>query len=42
MRRASLLPTRPWLGAHRVHIRPSRAGLAFALLLLALWIAALN
>lgn len=42
MRRASLLPTRPWLGAHRVHIRPSRAGLAFALLLLALWIAAVN
>lgn len=42
MRRASLLPTRPWLGAHRVHVRPSRAGLAFALLLLALWIAAVN
>lgn len=42
MRRASLLPTRPWLGAHRVHIRPSRAGLSFALLLLALWIAAVN
>ena len=42
MRRASLLPARPWLGAHRVHIRPSRAGLAFALLLLALWIAAVN
>ena len=42
MRRASLLPTRPWLGAHRVHIRPSRAGLAFALLLLALWLAAVN
>lgn len=42
MRRAFLLPTRPWLGAHRVHIRPSRAGLAFALLLLALWIAAVN
>lgn len=42
MRRASLLPTRPWLGAHRVHIRPSRACLAFALLLLALWIAAVN
>ncbi|MGK5025290.1 DUF58 domain-containing protein [Janthinobacterium sp. RB2R34] len=42
MRLASLLPTRPWLGAHRVHIRPSRAGLAFALLLLALWIAAVN
>ncbi len=42
MRRASLLPTRPWLGAHRVHIRPSRAGLAFALLLLALWIADVN
>lgn len=42
MRRASLLPSRPWLGAHRVHIRPSRAGLAFALLLLALWIAAVN
>ena len=42
MPRASLLPTRPWLGAHRVHIRPSRAGLAFAVLLLALWIAAVN
>lgn len=42
MRRASLLPTRPWLGAHRVHVRPSRAGMAFALLLLALWIAAVN
>lgn len=41
MRRASL-PTRPWLGAHRVHVRPSRAGMAFALLLLALWIAAVN
>ena len=42
MRRAFPLPARPWLGAHRVHIRPSRAGLAFALLLLALWIAAVN
>lgn len=36
------LPARPWLGAQRVHIRPSRAGLAFAALLLALWIAAVN
>lgn len=36
------LPTRPWLGAHRVHIRPARAGLAFGALLLALWIAAVN
>ncbi|MFZ4877954.1 DUF58 domain-containing protein [Janthinobacterium sp. Mn2066] len=36
------LPVRPWLGAHRVHIRPSRAGLAFGALLLALWIAAVN
>ncbi len=38
----SWLPARPWLGAQRVHIRPSRAGLAFAALLLALWIAAVN
>ena len=38
----SWLPTRPWLGAQRVHVRPSRAGLAFAALLLALWIAAVN
>ncbi|MBB5610795.1 MULTISPECIES: hypothetical protein [unclassified Janthinobacterium] len=38
----SYLPVRPWLGAHRVHIRPSRAGLAFGALLLALWIAAVN
>lgn len=36
------LPVRPWLGAQRVHIRPSRAGLAFGVLLLALWIAAVN
>ena len=36
------LPPRPWLGAQRVHIRPSGAGLAFAALLLALWIAAVN
>ncbi|MEG1056372.1 MAG: hypothetical protein RSF79_30550, partial [Janthinobacterium sp.] len=36
------LPARPWLGAQRVHIRPSGAGLAFAALLLALWIAAVN
>ncbi|WP_338681151.1 DUF58 domain-containing protein [Janthinobacterium sp. TB1-E2] len=36
------LPARPWLGAERVHIRPSGAGLAFAALLLALWIAAVN
>ncbi|MGK5054023.1 DUF58 domain-containing protein [Janthinobacterium sp. RB2P8] len=36
------LPARPWLGAQRVHISPSRAGLAFAALLLALWIAAVN
>ncbi|MGF6119565.1 uncharacterized protein (DUF58 family) [Janthinobacterium lividum] len=36
------LPARPWLGAQRVHIRPSRAGLAFAALLLALWLAAVN
>ncbi|MGK5031672.1 DUF58 domain-containing protein [Janthinobacterium sp. DSP2-3-3] len=36
------LPARPWLGAQRVHIRPSRAGLAFAALLLVLWIAAVN
>ncbi|PLY42232.1 hypothetical protein CSZ94_11285 [Janthinobacterium sp. ROICE36] len=36
------LPARPWLGAQRVHIRPSRAGLAFAALLLALWVAAVN
>ena len=40
--RLPLLPSRPWLGAHRVHIRPSRAGLAFAVLVLALWIAAVN
>ena len=38
----SYLPVRPWLGAHRVHIHPSRAGLAFGALLLALWIAAVN
>jgi len=38
----SYWPVRPWLGAHRVHIRPSRAGLAFGALLLALWIAAVN
>jgi len=36
------LPPRPWLGAQRVHVRPSGAGLAFAALLLALWIAAVN
>lgn len=36
------LPARPWLGAQRVHVRPSGAGLAFAALLLALWIAAVN
>jgi len=41
-RNVSWLPARPWLGAQRVHIRPSRAGLAFAVLLLALWIAAVN
>lgn len=41
-RPARWLPARPWLGAQRVHIRPSRAGLAFAALLLALWIAAVN
>ncbi|OEZ69124.1 hypothetical protein JAB5_16670 [Janthinobacterium sp. HH103] len=41
-RNISWLPARPWLGAQRVHIRPSRAGLAFAALLLALWIAAVN
>ncbi|MBE3026384.1 DUF58 domain-containing protein [Janthinobacterium sp. GW458P] len=41
-RNVSWLPARPWLGAQRVHIRPSRAGLAFAALLLALWIAAVN
>lgn len=40
--RLPLFPSRPWLGAHRVHIRPSRAGLAFAALVLALWIAAVN
>nr|WP_249153981.1 DUF58 domain-containing protein [Janthinobacterium lividum] len=42
MRDIRWLPARPWLGAQRVHIRPSRAGLAFAALLLALWIAAVN
>ncbi|NHQ90985.1 DUF58 domain-containing protein [Janthinobacterium lividum] len=36
------LPARPWLGAQRVHVRPSGAGLAFGALLLALWIAAVN
>ena len=41
-RNVSWLPARPWLGAQRVHIRPSGAGLAFAALLLALWIAAVN
>ena len=41
-RNISWLPARPWLGAQRVHIRPSGAGLAFAALLLALWIAAVN
>lgn len=41
-RNVSWLPPRPWLGAQRVHVRPSRAGLAFAALLLALWIAAVN
>lgn len=39
---SEVLPRRPWLGAHRVHIRPSRAGAAFGALLLALWIAAVN
>ena len=39
---SEVLPRRPWLGAHRVHIRPARAGLAFGALLLALWIAAVN
>ena len=39
-RNISWLPARPWLGAQRVHVRPSRAGLAFAALLPALWIAA--
>ncbi|MGK5061645.1 DUF58 domain-containing protein [Janthinobacterium sp. LB3P112] len=42
LRNIRWLPARPWLGAQRVHIRPSRAGLAFAALLLALWIAAVN
>ena len=42
LRNIEWLPARPWLGAQRVHIRPSRAGLAFAALLLALWIAAVN
>ena len=42
LRNIQWLPARPWLGAQRVHIRPSRAGLAFAALLLALWIAAVN
>ncbi|MDN2711912.1 DUF58 domain-containing protein [Janthinobacterium sp. SUN118] len=42
LRKITWLPARPWLGAQRVHIRPSRAGLAFAALLLALWIAAVN
>ena len=42
LRKRPWLPARPWLGAQRVHIRPSRAGLAFAALLLALWIAAVN
>lgn len=42
LRTSGWLPARPWLGAQRVHIRPSRAGLAFAALLLALWIAAVN